>query len=350
MSQNWSIGFVLLLACISAQAAAQTFNLRSDPFAQRRQEGAWAVEPTVDGRYLVVASSPYADSLYYSSVVTTILVDQSGEVLNVDRVIDTQHATYPGWSNSTTRRADDGFVVGGGNFTTDTADNWIQRPVLYMIASDGTVEGYHELGPEGQEWIGRQAKQPPDGGFVICGEAALSGVQNDAFLIKTDGEGNEEWTRTFGGPFSDYTVAVDNNPTGGYFLGGQYRTTSQNQDLWVQSLNDTGGVVWDRKWGSAFNEPNAHLTTAADGNILVASSWAYGPNWTIKRYLAKLDAADGSTIWEREYGPPPMNNSAVLYIVQEVTPGGDLIAGGPHQEGSNYFGALLRTTSDGDSL
>lgn len=349
MSQNWSIGFVLLLACISAQAAAQTFNLRSDPFAQRRQEGAWAVEPTVDGRYLVVASSPYADSLYYSSVVTTILVDQSGEVLNVDRVIDTQHATYPGWSNSTTRRADDGFVVGGGNFTTDTADNWIQRPVLYMIASDGTVEGYHELGPEGQEWIGRQAKQTPDGGFVICGEAALSGVQNDAFLIKTDGEGNEEWTRTFGGPFSDYTVAVDNNPTGGYFLGGQYRTTSQNQDLWVQSLNDTGGVIWDRKWGTEYDEPNAHLTTAADGNILVASGWPHGSNFLSRRYLAKLDADDGSFIWERQYGGVEL--SPALLVVQEVSPSGDLIAAGAQTlPGNQYYGVLLRTTSNGDSL
>jgi len=26
------------------------------------------------------------------------------------------------------------------------------------------------LGPNEESWIGRQAKQTPDGGFVICGE------------------------------------------------------------------------------------------------------------------------------------------------------------------------------------
>ncbi|HRH37842.1 MAG TPA: hypothetical protein PK760_05825, partial [Flavobacteriales bacterium] len=80
-------------------------------------------------------------------------------------------------------------------------------------------------------------------------------------------------------------------------------------------------------WGSAYDEPNAHLTTASDGNVLVASAWAYGDNWLIKRYLAKLDHTDGSIIWQRQYGASGYNYP-VLYVVQEVDPGGDLISVG----------------------
>ena len=123
-----------------------------------------------------------------------------------------------------------------------------------------------------------------------------------------------------------------------------------NSDLWVQALDDSGAVVWDRKWGSAYDEPNAHLTTASDGHVLVASAWGHGPNWLIRRYLAKLDASDGSIIWQRQYGGIAYNYP-VLYVVQEVIPGGDLISvGGDRLPGNQYYGVLLRTTSTGDSL
>jgi len=141
---------------------------------------------------------------------------------------------------------------------------------------------------------------------------------------------------------------VDNRPSGGFYLGGQYRLTFDNKQLWVQALNDTGEVDWETRWGSAYDEPNAHLTTAADGHVLVASAWGLGDNWYLRRYLTKLDSADGSIIWDRMYGPAMYYGT--FYVVQEVNPGGDLIAVGDSYEGSTDSGVLLRTTSEGDSL
>ncbi|MBS1945474.1 MAG: hypothetical protein JST98_09830 [Bacteroidetes bacterium] len=177
----------------------------------------------------------------------------------------------------------------------------------------------------------------------------MDSLQSDAFVIKTDSLGQEEWTRTYGGNHIDYSVAIDNKSGGGYFLGGEYSLSSGNSDLWVLALNDTGGVIWEKRWGGPWKEPNAHLTTAADGNVLVASSMAYGPNWWIRRYLAKLDAGTGAIIWQHEYGNIAYNYP-VLNVVQEVTPGGDLISASGKHYFSQYYGILLRTTSEGDSL
>ena len=340
---------VHLLACICMSAAAQTINLRIDPFDQGYGETAWAIERNADGKFIAFVSAPFHDSLYYSSVVTSILIDPNGQVLNVDRVTDPTHATYPGWNNSSAPRSDGGFVIGGGNFTFDSVGNWIQRPVLYLSDENGSFEQQIPLGPDNQEWIGRQAKQTPDGGYVICGEASMDSVQTDAFVIKTDSLGHEEWRRTYGGSNIDYSVAIDNKIGGGYFLGGEYSHSSGNSDLWVLALNDTGGVNWEKRWGGPWKEPNAHITTAADGNVLVASCMAYGPNWWIRRYLAKLDAGTGDIIWQHEYGNIAYNYP-VLNVVQEVTPGGDLISASGEHYFSQYFGILLRTTSEGDSL
>ena len=338
----------LLLVGWGLSAAAQSFNLRIDPFVQAQQEGGWAVEVNADGNYLIIAGSPYQDSLFYSSVVTSILVDQQGNVLAVDRVIDPTHATYPGWSNSTAKRADGGFVTGGSNLTTDDLGNWIQHPVLYFLAQGGQPESFVDLGVQCPDCIGRQAKQALDGGYVICGETLVGGTQTDAFVIKTDAWGNEEWTRTYGGQWNDYFVSVDRSAGNGYFTGGQKRITSSNKEFWVQCLNDTGAVVWEKVWGGSFSESNANVTTAQNGDVLVAGGWAYSNFALVRRYLARLDPVDGSFIWQREYAA--QTSDAALQVVKEVEPSMDLITVGSMAVGATYSGTLLRTTAAGDSL
>lgn len=342
----------LLLVGLCPPAAAQVFNLRVDLEGSVNNSGtAWAVEVTDDGNYLVISNGNYVSGMVsLGSMVRALVVDPNGTVMAEERVPDTLRSTYPGWSNSSDKRSDGGFVVGGNTFRTDSLGTWISRAALFMLAADGSVEGLTEVGPENQSWIGRQAKQTPDGGYVICGETSSNGGnQLDAFVIKTDALGNEEWTRTYGGAWNDYAMSVDMRQGGGYFMGGEYKASASNSQLWVQAINDTGGVVWDKKWGSAFDEPSAHITTASDGHVLVASSWAYGANFVIRRYLAKLDASDGSIIWEKQYANTALNYP-VLFVVQEIEPGGDLISVSNDLIAGQHHGVLLRTTSTGDSL
>jgi len=134
----------------------------------------------------------------------------------------------------------------------------------------------------------------------------------------------------------------------GYFVGGQHRATSSNHQLWVQSVNDTGAVQWSKIWGSVYDEVQAHITTLGDGNILVASNWGTAVANSVK-YLAKLDRADGAIIWSHTYGS--QCQGCLLLVGQEIAPGGDLIAvGHTLVPGVSYYGSILRTTSEGDSL
>ncbi len=207
------------------------------------------------------------------------------------------------------------------------------------------------VGPENEEWIGRQAKQSPDGGFVLCGETSSNGgAQLDAFVIKTDALGNEEWMETYGGIWNDEMVSVHPDPLGmHYFTGGRRRISSGNPQFWVQCLNDTGAVVWEKLWGSGFSESNSNVTLAQNGDLLVAGGWAYSNFALVRRYLARLDPTDGSFIWQREYGE--QTSDAALQVVKEVLPGTDLISvGSMAAPFVQNFGTLLRTTSTGDSL
>jgi hypothetical protein len=339
----------LLLVGIGLPAVAQSFNLRIDPFGLQHAETAFSVEVMDDGNYLVVAGAGFDDGqFFYSSVVTSIIVDPTGSVLGADHFWYPQHATYPGLSNSMDRREEGGYVIGGSTFRSDSLNNWIQRPGLFFLNEEGGVASLIELGPENQSWIGRQAKQTPDGGYVICGETSSVGNALQAFVIKTDAQGSEEWTRTYGGPWNDYCNSVEPRSSGGYFIGGQKRVTASNPQIWVAALNDTGGTVWSREWGGQWGDVAAHVEELTDGNILVACGLSYGSNGPYRRYMAKLDASDGSFIWQREYANPEA--IGLLRVAKEITPNGDLIACGLGSIGVEHYGNLLRTTSTGDSL
>ncbi len=287
------------------------------------------------------------DSLYYSSVVTSLRVSGNGNVLTMDWVNEPLMVSYPGWANGADRLVGGGYVIGGNNLVTDSMGELIRRPVLYFFDAFGNYQSFQELPPVGTGGIGRQAKQTTDGGFVICGDASLNG-QADAFVIKTDPFGQQEWVQTYGGEQLDGIISLGMRPESGYYSGGQSMQNGTNKQLWVQALNDTGGVLWEKVWGSENDEPNAHLTSANDGHALIASGWGVGPGNQFRHYLAKLNSADGEIIWQKQYGTSSV--SSVFYVVQEVIPDGDLIAAGGHRASSQYFGALLRTTSTGDSL
>ncbi|MFZ1693127.1 MAG: hypothetical protein WAT74_08035, partial [Flavobacteriales bacterium] len=217
----------LLLVGLGLPAAAQPFNLRIDPHGQEYAETAFGVEVMDDGNYMVISGAGFTDGqFFYSSVVTAVVVSPTGEWLGTDHIWYPLHATYPGRSNSMDKRVDGGFVAGGSTFRSDSLNNWIQRPALFFLADDGSFEDFWELGPENQEWIGRQAKQTPDGGYVICGETSSVGNALQAFVIKTDAQGNEEWTQAYGGQWNDYCNSVEPRSSGGYFMGGQKRITA----------------------------------------------------------------------------------------------------------------------------
>jgi len=67
----------------------------------------------------------------------------------------------------------------------------------------------------------------------------------------------------------------------------------------------------------------------------------------LRPYLAKLDSADGTIIWEQEYGPAALTTT--LFAGKE-TPTGDLIGCGVTYAEEGQKGLLLRTNSEGDSL
>ncbi|MBL7963008.1 MAG: hypothetical protein JNM31_04100 [Flavobacteriales bacterium] len=124
-----------------------------------------------------------------------------------------------------------------------------------------------------EAWYRRSGKRALDGGYLICGETNAVGMI-DAFLIKTDSLGNEEWLQTYGSlDRREGVISVDLVPGGGHFLGGRKEGAPGSYDQWIQRLDSMGDLIWENTYGIIYNDPSgAHLQTLADGNCVFASA------------------------------------------------------------------------------
>ena len=83
-------------------------------------------------------------------------------------------------------------------------------------------------------------KQTNDGGYIFTGDT-YKNSRMEALLIKTDGDGKEEWNKTYGGSGNDIFVSVQQTTDGGYILTG-YETSLGNSDLWLVKTDSEGNA------------------------------------------------------------------------------------------------------------
>ena len=342
------LAFVALTTGQQLLAGGQTFNRRLDFLEQDLWQVAFDVEKGSNDSYVVMLASYFTDSVMYWTTFGTMRIGADGVQLEQRAYPDYYNSTYPGLVNGAQRLPDGGYIVGGSRYGPDT--DGYTRLVRLTPALDTTW--VRIFGDVGTEWIGRSAIGVKDGGFLVCGETSSVGVI-DAFIIKTDSTGTEEWRRNYGSAtYWDFATSLDTTEGEGYFVGAGSQNSATNGEMWVLRITDNGDTLWTNKWGGPYDDAIACLSTLASGNPIVAGAWGFAAEFDLTQaYMAELDKNDGHIIWERWYGP--IVNRTALRVPKEVAPGQGCIVSGFDFEASsiNFFrGILLRTAANGDSL
>ena len=200
--------------------------------------------------------------------------------------------------------------------------------------------------------LGNQVQQTQDGGYIILGTIQLGSDSGDFWLIKTDSEGIVQWSRIFGGPGGDSGESVLQVSDGGYIIAGQkYVTPKTTWDAWLIKTNETGVEEWNHTYGGYQIDGSYDVKETLDGGYIlcgctcsfVEPSHMYDPYdaWLIKTN------SEGVEQWNHSYGT---NRSYEWgFSVQQLPDSGFIVAGMVLGDGK-HDGLLIRTDESGAEI
>ena len=147
-----------------------------------------------------------------------------------------------------------------------------------------------------QEWVktfnsslGLSVKQTTDNGFIICGMENIIESNSDLILIKTDENGNEIWSQTFGGEEDDVGYSVQQTSDGGYIITGD-----SSEDIFLLKTDENGFEQWSQTFGGQGIDEGRSIQQTTDGGYVLTGVFE-------GIYLLKTDE-NGEEQWSQTFG------------------------------------------------
>jgi len=173
--------------------------------------------------------------------------------------------------------------------------------------------------------MARSVIQTSDGGYLLAGETDSFGAgRRDFWLVKTDGDGNMEWNKTYGGGGHDHAFSAVQTTDGGYASTGRTNSFGAgNGDFWLVKVDSSGNHEWNKTYGGAGPEASRCVIETSDGGYALAGfTQSFGAG-SDDFWLVKVDSS-GNHEWNKTYGGA---NADAARSVVETSDGGFILTG-----------------------
>ncbi|WP_424359061.1 hypothetical protein [Methanocella sp. MCL-LM] len=248
---------------------------------------------------------------------------------------------YYDYGSSVIQTRDSGFAVTGGISPAYKGDR-----NAFLLKTDGNGNQLWKKSYGGDRFdYGYSVIEPADGGYTIAGTTESYGNgSGDVYLVRTDPAGNPLWEKTFGGPGYDEGRALLQTADGGYLIAGMTESFGNgSSDVYLIKTNARGDMEWDRAYGGPFNDLALSIQPVSDGGYIIAGSYGATAN-SSTAYLLKIDAG-GHWQWDQKLSG---YTDSVAYFARQTADSGFIAAGYDNLRSGSSKVCLYKLDAEGD--
>ncbi|MDG4716163.1 hypothetical protein [Winogradskyella marincola] len=348
---------ILLLTNCSSDDSSPANNNNSPEFVKTyggsKNDSAQSVTAATDGGYIVLGHTQSNDN------DITDKQDDSFDywILKFDANDQLQwQKTYGGSlddrGNDIIETSDGGYAILGYSFSNnDDASNnaGLQDYWIVKLNASGSILWEKSFGYQGAD-SGISLIETNDQGFLITGilDVTASGGEGntqrtanrhaggDYWALKLDISGNLEWSRYYGGNFTDTPYGVVQTEDNGFIIAGSSDSEDTDisgnigtYDFWVIKISSSGDLVWEKSFGGSQIDEARAIIKSGDGNYIIAGDTRSNDNDVSQNkgaadlWLIKISPT-GNLIWEKTIGG---SNFDVARAIENSQNNGFIISG-----------------------
>jgi hypothetical protein len=159
--------------------------------------------------------------------------------------------------------------------------------------------------------VGESVQQTTDGGYIITGSTHSYGNgygYSDVYLLKTDVYGVEQWSQTLGGTNYEEGYSIQQTTDGGYIItGGKGGGNGNSEDVYLIKTDVNGVELWSQTFGGTDDDEGKSVQQTTDGGYIITGTTG---GWGFRNvYLIKTDANGNAT---STFNIPALNTNRKL--------------------------------------
>jgi len=193
---------------------------------------------------------------------------------------------------------DGGFLITGYTFSHGRGEADI---LVIKTDSEGHPIWSRAFGGSGTEY-GNGCCTLSDGYIITGYTTSLGSGSRDVYVIKLDLRGQELWSKTFGGPSWDVGMAVCQSPDSHIYVCGYTHSFGEGEeDIYVIKLRPDGNEVWSRTYGGDRFDLGYSVAATCDGGCLIGATTGTFGQGNADIYQIRVDG-EGNMLWSNSFG------------------------------------------------